>query len=711
MKLCPQCEAGYPNELNTCPLHGGLLSPLRELKPGMMIRNTYRIQRKISEGNMAQIYLAQHVLLNEAQVLKFLSPELSSDKAWTSRFLREVRAMRQIRHKNVVRAGNLEPAEDGTLFFSMEYVEGLDLHEFYRRAPKPFDVGLALEIVHEIAQGLGAAHEVGVVHRDIKPENILIAIENDSLVPKIADFGIVATCYDSRLTQNGDTLLTPQFAAPEQWMSDTAGELDGRTDLYALGGLLFELLTGQSAFHADNYRDWAQQHLHSKPPVPSDLRTELEAWRGLDDLVLRLLAKNPADRPKDAAEVVSLIEGIGQLPVSSEAVQINLQQEIPASVVDPTLHEVEMFQPEPRTTRSEQSPSPRHRARIVTAASSQPALTENSNFQFLGDPVTARSGHAVPWIAGVAALSLVAIATSQFTKDRVPVEVLTSQKQSIFAVSLAPNGIDLASASRDGTVQYWNLRNHHPLGAIPALTTSIAFSPDGHALATGMADNSINLWDTATNSVLLTMSGHTGAVKALAFSPDGKELASASSDKTVIVWDVTSGRMFRVFRGNSAPLLALAFSPDGQFIAAAGTDSRIGIWSATQDAPVRTLEGHTQSVNALTFSPDGRSLASASDDGTIRLWNLGGRPTTRMLKGHSGAVFSLSFSPDGRRLVSGGADHTVRLWDPSSGKLLRTLKGHDGPVLSVAFSPLNDVVASSSSDQTIRLWAVSGVRP
>ncbi len=124
MKICPQCEAGYPDELTTCPVHGGLLSEIRDLKPGMLVRGTYRIVRKLNQGGMGNVYLAQHILLNELQVLKFLPSRLSRDKEWTDRFLREVRTLRQIHHPNVVAAGNLEPAEDGTLFFSMEYVDG-----------------------------------------------------------------------------------------------------------------------------------------------------------------------------------------------------------------------------------------------------------------------------------------------------------------------------------------------------------------------------------------------------------------------------------------------------------------------------------------------------------------------------------------------------------------------------------------------------------
>src|ERR1035441_9967201 len=130
MKTCPQCSTGYPDSHTTCPTHGVPLNEIRDLKPGMVIHQSYRIVRKLGQGGMGAVYLAQHTLMDEPQALKFLSSELSHDQAFTARFLREVRTLRQIRHKNVVDAGDLESAEDGSLFFSMEFVDGPDLRAF-----------------------------------------------------------------------------------------------------------------------------------------------------------------------------------------------------------------------------------------------------------------------------------------------------------------------------------------------------------------------------------------------------------------------------------------------------------------------------------------------------------------------------------------------------------------------------------------------------
>jgi TPR repeat protein/tRNA A-37 threonylcarbamoyl transferase component Bud32 len=311
MKTCPQCDTGYSDSHITCPTHGIPLNEIRDLKPGMLIHNSYRIIRLLGKGGMGAVYLAEHTLMDEPRALKFLSPELSKDQAFTSRFLREVRTLRQVRHKSVVDCGDLERAEDDSLFFSMEYVNGPDLRSFLQVAPKPFDVGLALSITRGIAEGLGAAHAKGMVHRDIKPENILMAQERGDWVPKIADFGIVATKENSSVyTRTGGTLLTMAYAAPEQWRGTPAAELDGRTDLYALGGVLFEMLAGRTAFQAENYEGWARQHQNSAPVAPSTLRPELANWNGLDALVLGLLDKNPEKRPKDVDLVLSLLDQV-----------------------------------------------------------------------------------------------------------------------------------------------------------------------------------------------------------------------------------------------------------------------------------------------------------------------------------------------------------------------------------------------------------------
>ena len=311
MKLCSKCDRGYPDDSATCPVHGGNLSLAADLPPGMIISNTYRIVRKLGQGSLGAVYLAALTKNKHRRVLQFLNGEISRDDAFTSRFQNAARTLSKLRHKNVVATGVLESAEDGTPFFSMEYVDGPSLRELLNVALCAFDVNLSIAIARCIAEGLGAAHARGMIHLDLKPENILVARKGETLIPKIARFGNGAVREDGEtyLTA-GRILFTPTYAAPEQWLDTRPADLDARADLYALGGVLFELLTGQTVFDAGDYHGWARLHLNAAPRLPSSLRSDLASWHGLDNLVLTLLAKRREDRPKDAAEVIQLLDAV-----------------------------------------------------------------------------------------------------------------------------------------------------------------------------------------------------------------------------------------------------------------------------------------------------------------------------------------------------------------------------------------------------------------
>jgi serine/threonine-protein kinase len=311
MKLCPQCETGYPDSESICPLHGGPLTKIADLPPGLVIGGTYRIQRKLGEGSTGSVYLAEEIPGGERKALKFLSGEFSGDESFTSRFERAAKELSDLHHPNVLATEELQRAEDDSLFYAMEYVDGPSLRVLLNIAPDLFDPGLTLSIARCVAEGLRVAHAAGFVHLDLTPENILIAREADSLAPKIANFGFGAIHKggDTFLTA-GRKLFTPAYASPEQWLDTRTEQLDGRIDLYALGGVLFEMLTRETVFHADEYHAWARQHLTAPPRIPSELRPELAVWRGLDDLVLTLLAKQPKDRPADAAAVLELLDAV-----------------------------------------------------------------------------------------------------------------------------------------------------------------------------------------------------------------------------------------------------------------------------------------------------------------------------------------------------------------------------------------------------------------
>jgi WD40 repeat protein/serine/threonine protein kinase len=789
MKICPQCETGYHDSHDTCPTHGGLLSEIRDLRPGMLIRGTYRIVRKLGKGGMGAVYLAQHTLMDEPRALKFLSQELSEDESFTSRFLREVRTLRQVRNRNVVDCGDPERAEDGSLFFSMEYVEGPNLRDFLKTAPKPFDVALALNITHGIAEGLGAAHAKGMVHRDIKPENILMARDRDYWVPKIADFGIVATRESSQHTQTGSTLLTMAYAAPEQWMGMRAADLDGRADLYALGGVLFEMLTGQTVFEAENYHGWAQKHLNAPPIPPSSLRPDLLKWRGLDEFVLRLLAKDRNARPANVSEFLAQMTRIdydssisvrtsdpyaptlvvtppqapatpGAIPAATSAMHpISEATSFAGSAQPPVQSSVQPLEtfarpaqaampaaiptpiaPGPSQTVARPAESPATPVRSIDDARRTEAQSESTSTGgrsaaarsgahttsirtssirtsrgavvnrpgAAADPAAKKSKGVPAWILAAALLVVVAgaFAVQHYYKPKAKFATLQSQTAPIVSVAFNPAGVVLATASRENTIQLWDMNTLKTATTLQDNALAIAYSPDGRYLASADWDKSVKLWDAASGQVLATLSGHTDQVLAVAFSPDGRVLASAGRDRTIRLWDVAGDKILRTLTGNTGDVNAVAWSPDGRTLASGGGDDLVKIWDSETGKVVATLRGHTGPVNSVAFTPDGHMIASGSDDMTIDLWDPATGKLKRTLHGHTGAVRDLAITPDGRTLASGSADTTIRLWDlsGSSTDSFKTLEGHTAAVLSLAFNQNGTNLASGSADNMVRIW-------
>ncbi|KAJ6024792.1 hypothetical protein N7540_005589 [Penicillium herquei] len=216
---------------------------------------------------------------------------------------------------------------------------------------------------------------------------------------------------------------------------------------------------------------------------------------------------------------------------------------------------------------------------------------------------------------------------------------------------------------------------------------SVAFSPDGLTLASGSRDNTIKLWDTATGTQRQTLEGHSNWVHSVAFSPDGLTLASGSRDKTIKLWDTATGTQRQTLEGHSSWVNSVAFSPDGLTLASGSYDNTIKLWDTATGTQRQTLEGHSSLVHSVAFSPDGLTLASGSYDNTIKLWDTTTGTQRQTLEGHSSLVHSVAFSPDGLTLASGSYDNTIKLWDTATGTQRQTLEGHSSLVHSVAFSP------------------------
>lgn len=255
----------------------------------------YEVERKVGEGGMGAVYAAVHPVLGKRVAIKVIGNEVSSDQSAIARFRREARVVAQLASPHIVDVFGFGELDDGRAYFVMEYLSGESLRDRIARGRVPLDE--ALELLEQTARGLEAAHEAGIVHRDLKPENIFIErSRNLAPVVKLLDFGIVKLAKhdeDIAKTQAGVLIGTPMYAAPEQIRS--AGEVDARADVYALGGVAFELVLGRVPFVRSTVVELVAAHLECAPPQPRTLWPEIPV--ALDALLFAMLAKEPSKRP------------------------------------------------------------------------------------------------------------------------------------------------------------------------------------------------------------------------------------------------------------------------------------------------------------------------------------------------------------------------------------------------------------------------------
>jgi WD40 repeat protein/serine/threonine protein kinase len=739
--------------------------------PGRPAVPGYEVLGELGRGGMGVVYKARQLALRRLVALKMVATGSHGDRRHLARFRAEAGLIARLQHPNIVQIYDVGEVA-GRPYFALEFVAGGSLAQHLGGTPQPMRP--AAQLVETVARAVQAAHAGGVVHRDLKPANVLLSFSRDAAaersasapwlheaVPKITDFGVAKIADgDGEApgrpgpTVTGEVLGTPNYMAPEQ-AATPRQPVGPAADIYALGAILYELLTGRPPFTGETPLDTVLQVLHNEPVSVTRLQPTVP--RDLETICHKCLQKEPRKRYGSALELAQDLhrflsgEPIRARPPSAldrwgkfarrnkalVAAVLGVLVALTAGAVTAGLFAVRAT--EQRNRAEKEKDAALRQAYYASLAAAGAALRDDDvaaaarhldaapkplrgwEWHHLhsqlddsaavvrapdrGELLLASAGQGIRLLAGGQHLRL-------FDPDGGELFRIPRRGLRVLHVEHTRGGTRLFGRDKRGRLVVLDergkvrLRLDHPpeRGA-----SAVAVSPDQRRLAVNWGEDKpthrFGLYDLASGEQRAVCVGHAGYAFALAFSPDGKQLASASEDRTARLWDAATGAPLRVLRGHTSKVLAVAFAPDGKRVVTASADGTVRQWEVATGRPAAVpYRGHRHEAQTAVYSPDGRWIASGGHDGTVRLWAADDQGDVAVLHGHTDVVFQLAFSPDSRRLASAAQDGTVRLWGVGSGPSPTVFRGHRGYVYPVAYSPDGRWIASGSWDNTVRLW-------
>ncbi len=593
----------------------------------------YVLGEKLGVGGMGIVFRARHESLGREVALKILHPVCAAKPGFAERFRREGRVLAGLSHSRIPAVFDTG-CEAGIYYLATEYVPGSTLRDVMGMVPIPLHD--AVRIVAQVCEALEYAHASGLVHRDIKPENVLVTPEGEV---KLADFGIAKLVADGKpmtqITEADGVIGTRAYMAPEQL--ERGREVDHRADLYSLGAVFYELLTGGLPLGV--FGPPSQQ-------VAVDPRA--------DGVVMRALEKDPSRRYQSAAEFRAAAMTL-LTPQPGARHRLTRRRLVGLSVGVAAFAggawAIGKFssssQPQPEDPKPEPAkPDPADRRVLV-----HPAKVWSVSFASDNTLATASEDKLVRfWNPG--------------SGEQIGAfEAFPRGELGYLTVRFAPDGQTLATAGGDNLVRIWDRetrKERHVLRGHGREVTSVAFSPTQPIIATAGHDQSVRLWDTRTGKPMGTpLSGPADPALSVAFSPDGRWVAAGVMNGKVFVWDVEDPTKRRDV-GHAKRVWALAYAPDGR-LATGSHDGTVKVWSVAAKQTAIELPTGGAEVWSVTFAAGGRVLAAGCHDGRVRRWNADTFAPLPSIEVGASPVPGLAASADGRFMAAASFDRQVVL--------------------------------------------------
>jgi WD40 repeat protein len=694
----------------------------------------YEIEGELGRGGMGVVYKAHQTALNRPVALKTMLGDGPLDARALIRFLAEAEAVAAVEHTNVVRV-YAYGEHDGRPYLALEYVSGGTLTGHLKQAGR-LSPAAAAALVAGLARGVQAAHDRGIVHRDLKPGNVLLT---ESGEPKVTDFGLAKRERAADLTKTQAVMGTPAYMAPEQARGETKF-VTPAADIYALGVILYECLTGTRPFESDDTIMLLRRVVEEEPEPPR--KRVPRTPRDLELVCLKCLAKEPVERYSSAAALADDLTRV----VNREPVSVRAPGAIEKAV---------------RWVRRKPTRAAAYGLGLLALALAgfggtvawlwQRAEEARSGAETARDRVdgekklteVALTGERIALAGKSQALAERAAAMEELTRLDNTRKIDLAHREAL--ENNTARASELLAACRPD-LRNWEWRYVNRLASPELLTlpharipVSLSVSRDGTRAAAAVFDAVAPVWDLRTGKVLFDLRTG-GSIHAVAFSPDGTRIAAVSTAGAKVcdahtgqelvalknkhhfvgfgadgaqlvavgepgiveVWDARTGGLLHSLKLERGQCLFAAISPDGARVATAGWGGT-RIWDATTGQRLLELKGRASRTTWAAFSPDGGRLIDGCDDGTAGVWDARTGTEITRLRGHDREVTCVAFAPDGRHVATGSKDRTVVVWEVNSGRSIRTLRGHTAQLFCMEFAPGGRLV-TAGWDKTVKVW-------
>lgn len=735
MKTSPMTDVAF--DAGTGPMISGV-----EEAPGR-----YTVVSQHAKGGMGRVLLVHDEFLGRSVALKELlpagHPAASADQRPTpvrqtvslvSRFLQEARITGQLEHPSIVPVYELGRRKDGTFYYTMKLVRGKTLAQAMRDCATMSERMALLPRLVDLCEAIAYAHDRGVIHRDIKPANVMVGQFGETVVldwglAKVRDTeDIYVEDIENTLQflhlESGETALpetaygralgTPHYMSPEQ----AEGHVDiinERSDIYSLGAVLYEILTGSTPHSGKNTKEILDNVIKSRPAPVLTIAPDVPP--PLAEICHKAIRKDPRERYASALELAEDIQCFiaGSLVKAYQyslgetlahhyrkhraAVNVAIGALLLLAAVG-VISYVKVVQARDREHAqrliAEDAQQKEAAARGQAERSgylSQLALIQEYLHDQQSELAFKTAAETLPaqrnWEWG--------FLLNQTRPER---RLVHTDPHYAAAVAISPDGATAAAVMIDGTVQFYDaetgklLREADTVGFPPAAAPK--FSPDGARLVTAGHDEYVRVWEVSSGKLLHTLKGHAGKVIYAEFSPDGRQIVSAALDGVASLWDADQGTALPAPETGMTTLRKALFSPDGAFLAAVSGEGQVKLWRRSDFSEFLQCPGRD-----IVFAEQ-RPLCAVTVDGTVTLWDLGTATQSRVLAGE-GLITQVRFNRQGNRVLAASLDGAARLWSADSGELLRVFQ-QDTPLDGALFGQEEAVVITLGRNNQFAAW-------